>query len=105
MVMKLWTINELMALERMYTKGVPIDDIAKKLGRTKATIYTTARTNGYKRPSKIYEFYRNDKRIAKGTVKEIAKKLSVKEQTVRQYYSMQGKGYYKNIKIKEIQHA
>lgn len=76
-----WTIKEIQYLKENYSK-IPIKELAKRLNRTENAIKTKAQKLKIKGYRKVYALYKGDQLRGIGTVKELARKLNIKEQTI-----------------------
>lgn len=101
---KPWTTKEIKFLLKNYHDMSNID-LAKKMGRTRQAViaaYNKFRPEDKKEHKKdIYAYYKNDELKAIGTIREIAKKLNMKEGTLYVYHSDPTR--LKNIKVIKVE--
>ena len=94
-----WTIKEIMFLKDNYEK-MDARDIAKKLSRSRNSIYGQASILGLRKPKKEYAVYEYGKLVATGTIEELSKRLGKKEHTLRVYATP--KGRTENFRVERL---
>ncbi len=89
-----WTRKDTANLKRMYAEGLSVDEIAKKLERSKPTIYTRISQYGLLRGNRRALLSKEDKAFIENNYltmrySDIARQLSVARSTVQNYLHKQ----------------
>ncbi|MDM5333415.1 hypothetical protein QUF56_09270 [Ureibacillus composti] len=102
--LKPWTTKEIKFLNENH-KTMTYSEIAKKLNRSKPSIFNKCNTLGIKcikenKNLSYYFLYQGEEIRAEGTITQIADKLNLSPKTIRFYARPSARKYSKNILVK-----
>ncbi|MBM7607552.1 DNA-binding CsgD family transcriptional regulator [Lysinibacillus composti] len=103
-VLKPWRFNEINFLYENH-KAMTYSEIAKKLNRSKPSIFNKCHTLGIKclkenKDLSYYFLYHGEEIRAEGTIAQIAEKLNLSQKTIRFYSRPSARKYSKNVLVK-----